>query len=63
MDARLAEFLDMDWDERADLLRSMPKRKRKGYMQAVVRAAEIQSHMLEIHEAEDLHDFVLWLVS
>ena len=63
MDARLAEFIDMDWEDRADLLRSMPKSKRKGYMQSVVRAAEIQSYMLEIHEVEDLHDFVLWLVS
>lgn len=63
MDARLAAFLDMDWDARADLLRGMPKGKRKGYMQSVMRAAEIQAYMLETHEVEDLHEFVVWLVT
>ena len=64
MDARLAEFLDMDWDERIDLLKSLASNAaRKTYMQKIAKLAEIQSNMLETHEAEDLHDFVLWLVS
>ena len=53
----------MDWEERADYLRSLPKLERKPYMVGIISDAEQKASQLINGDIEDLHEFVQWLVS
>ena len=58
MDATLAAFLDMDWDERIVLLRGMHQPERITFLKSVIDTAERQSRAVKNDEMEDLTEFV-----
>ena len=61
--AELLAFLNMDWEQRINKLKSMSKAKRKSYMNRVVSSAEAFPFVLDDADAEDLLNFVIWLTS
>lgn len=61
MDARFAAFLDMDWDERIILIRSMGKDEREDHIRKIFSSVKRCEHLLESDKVEDVFNFMAFL--
>ena len=57
-------FLAKDWDERIRYLQELKSNEhRKAFMKHISHEAELYADDLTVENAEDLHEFVTWLVT